>query len=77
MPFTLNPANPAMCRRCGWRVQLSELRKQVVAGQVTGLRVCRECFDQDNPQLKLSRLRVVDPQRVRDPKPPMEAERDV
>jgi hypothetical protein len=76
MPFTLNPANPAMCRRCGWRVQLSELRKQVVAGRVTGLRVCCECFDEDSPQLKLGRLRVSDPQRVRDPAPPMEIERD-
>jgi ribosomal protein L40E len=74
--FSWNAATPGVCKRCGARVKLSELRQQVVAGRVTSLRVCCRCFDKDNPQLLLGRIRASDPQRVRDPRPPMELELD-
>jgi hypothetical protein len=73
--FRQNAATPGICKRCGFRVRLSELRRQVVAGRVTSLRLCCECFDDDNPQLRLGWIRASDPQTVRKPSPPSEVER--
>jgi hypothetical protein len=72
--FTSNPKTPGICGRCGFRVLLSELQRQVVAGRVTGLRVCGSCLDEDNPQYRVGRLRISDPQAVRDPAPPHEVD---
>jgi hypothetical protein len=72
--YTNNPATPAQCPRCGFRALLSSLQHQVVAGRPTALRVCGACLDEDNPQLLLGRLRVSDPQVVRDPSPPDEVD---
>lgn len=58
----------AMCDRCGQQFKLKELKKQVVKQRVTGLLVCRECLDEDHPQLMLGTFPVYDPQAVRDPR---------
>ena len=57
------------CDRCGFRYDLHDLVDQVRAGQETGLMVCRECDDEDNPQLLLGRVRFDDPQALRNPRP--------
>lgn len=40
-----------VCDRCGkWR-ELSDLKKQITAGALTGLKVCYDtCYDEDHPQ---------------------------
>jgi hypothetical protein len=72
--YTQNPDTPAQCPRCGLRVLLSDLRRQVVAGRPTALRVCGDCLDEDSPQLRLGRLRFSDPQTVRNPSPERETD---
>jgi hypothetical protein len=72
--YTQNPKTPAQCPRCGLRMLLGDLKRQVVAGRPTALRVCGDCLDEDQPQLLLGRLRTSDPQTVRNPSPPDEAE---
>ena len=42
---------------------------QVVNSVRTGLRVCRDCMDQDHPQLRLNRLRIDDPQALQNARP--------
>ncbi len=58
-----------ICDRCGWEYPLNDLIDQVRAGLETGLLVCSECDDADNPQLLLGRLRFDDPEALRNPRP--------
>lgn len=48
------------------------MKFQVVNSVRTGLRVCRDCLDQDHPQLKLNRIRIDDPQALRYARPESE-----
>ena len=57
------------CDRCGFRFHLNSLKFQVVKQEVTALKVCDECMDEDNPQLMLGMYPVSDPQAVRDARP--------
>ena len=56
------------CDRCGFTYKLNELRYQIEDSKRNGLRVCKECFDEDQPQLKLGELNIVDPQSLYDPR---------
>lgn len=67
--FSRGTNAPGQCARCGFVYRLRELQYQVEAGKVTTLRVCPDCLDADHPQLMLGRLRVSDPQTIRDPAP--------
>jgi hypothetical protein len=57
------------CDRTGFRYPLSDLVWEVRDGQKTGMRVGRDVVDPDHPQNFLGRVRVVDPQSLRDPRP--------
>jgi hypothetical protein len=57
------------CDRCSFRYPLNDLVDQVNAGLETGLMVCPECNDEDNPQLLLGRIRFEDPEALRNPRP--------
>lgn len=59
----------AHCDRCGFRTKLKELRPITVKTKRVNLRVCRECWEADHPQLQLGLYPVNDPQAVRDPRP--------
>lgn len=59
----------AQCDRCDGRFRLHQLRNEVVHGRPTGVMVCPECLDEDQPQLFLGQYPVVDPQAVRNPRP--------
>ena len=59
----------AQCDRCDGRYKLHELRIQVVKTKPYQLKVCRQCWDPDHPQLQLGMYPVDDPQGVRDPRP--------
>ena len=58
----------AFCDRCGFRTKLKELRPLVIKGKVVGIKVCRECWEPDHPQLHLGEYPVNDPQALRDPR---------
>ncbi len=67
--FALGKHALGICDRCGWEYPLNELTDQVNAGAETGLMVCPECDDVDNPQLLLGRVRFDDPEALRNPRP--------
>ena len=57
------------CDRCGQRFKLKELRTQTLKTKPYKVKVCRECFDPDHPQLQLGMYPVYDSQAVREPRP--------
>jgi len=59
----------AECDRCGQRFKLKELKIQTLKTKPYKVKVCRECWDPDHPQLQLGMYPVNDPQAVRDPRP--------
>jgi len=59
----------AECDRCAQRYKLKELRTQTVKTKPFKIKVCRSCWDPDQPQLQLGMYPVNDPQAVREPRP--------
>jgi len=59
----------AQCDRCDQRYKLKELRTQTVKTKPFKIKVCKTCWDPDQPQLQLGMYPVNDPQAVRDPRP--------
>lgn len=68
-PYASGKRTIGLCDRCGRQGMLNDLRKQVVKGEVTNLKVCGACLDKDHPQLFLGTVPIVDPQAVREPRP--------
>ena len=56
------------CDRCGFTYKLSQLRYEIEDSVRNGLKVCGECFDEDQPQLKLGEIDASDPQTLYDPR---------
>jgi len=48
---------------------LKELKKEVIKTKLFQIKVCKECWDPDQPQLQLGMYPVNDPQAVREPRP--------
>lgn len=67
------------CDVCGFRYKLSLLKNTIVNEKRTGIKACPECYDKDHPQLRIGRIRVEDPQALRDPRPDtaLEASREL
>ena len=59
----------AECDRCAQRYMLKELRTQILKTKPYKVKVCRTCWDPDQPQLSLGLYPVNDPQAVREPRP--------
>jgi hypothetical protein len=59
----------AECDRCSFRFKLAVLRNEVVKTKPFKIKVCRACWNPDQPQLQLGMYPVNDPQAVRDPRP--------
>ena len=59
----------AECDRCGQRYKLKELRKLTIKTKQVSIKVCPECWEEDQPQLQIGMYPVNDPQAVRDPRP--------
>jgi hypothetical protein len=57
------------CDRCGQRYKLKELRKLTIKTKQVAIKVCPECWEEDQPQLQIGMYPVNDPQAVRDPRP--------
>lgn len=59
----------AECDRCAQRYKLKELRIQILKTKPYQVKVCKTCWDPDQPQLSLGLYPVNDPQAVREPRP--------
>lgn len=59
----------AECDRCDQRFMLKDLRIQTLKTKPYKIKVCKECWDPDHPQLQLGMYPVNDPQAVREPRP--------
>ena len=59
----------AQCDRCDQRYKLKELRTQTVKTKPFKIKVCKNCWDPDHPQLQLGMYPVNDPQAIREPRP--------
>ena len=59
----------AICDRCGQQFKLKELKEEIVRTREVNVRVCKECWDPDHPQLKLGMYPVYDPQALRVSRP--------
>lgn len=59
----------AECDRCAGRYKLKELRIQILKTKPYQVKVCKTCWDPDQPQLSLGLYPVNDPQAVREPRP--------
>ena len=59
----------AECDRCDGRYMLKDLRSQTVKTRPFKIKVCKSCWDPDQPQLQLGMYPVNDPQAVREPRP--------
>ncbi len=59
----------AECDICGFRYKLKELKNLIVKGRDTNIKACPECWNPDQPQLRLGEFPVDDPQAIRDPRP--------
>ena len=59
----------AQCDRCNFRFMLKDLRTQVLKTKPYKIKVCKSCWDPDQPQLQLGLYPVNDPQAVREPRP--------
>jgi len=58
-----------ICDVCGFQYGLRELKKLVIKGKITNIKACPECWNPDQPQLRLGEFPVDDPQALRDPRP--------
>lgn len=67
-PFASGKKAISICDRCGQQFLLKNLQYQVVKQKRTGLLVCKECLDQDHPQLMLGTFPIQDPQALRNPR---------
>lgn len=67
--FTSGRLAIAECDRCGFRFKLKELRTLIIKTKNINIKVCRECWEPDQPQLSLGLYPINDPQAVRDPRP--------
>jgi hypothetical protein len=68
-PFSSGKIAFGFCDRCGQRAPLNSMKEQYENLLPTGAIVCNECLDVDHPQLQLGRIKVDDPQGLRNPRP--------
>jgi hypothetical protein len=59
----------AECDRCGFRYLLKELKTLTIKTKNVKIKVCKTCWEPDQPQLSLGLYPVNDPQAVREPRP--------
>jgi hypothetical protein len=55
------------------------MKKLTINEKVTNLKVCPDCWEPDHPQYQVGRLRINDPQGLREarPDPALEASREL
>ena len=68
-PFASGKWAIAECDRCGMQFKLKQLKMEVIKTKLYQLKVCEDCWDQDQPQLQLGMYPVNDPQALYQPRP--------
>jgi hypothetical protein len=58
----------AECDRCAQRYMLKQLKKLTIKTKQVSIKVCPECWEEDQPQLQIGMWPVNDPQAVREPR---------
>ena len=58
-----------LCDICGFSYKLNSLRAVIYDLRPTGQLACQTCWDLDNPQLQIGRVRADDPQSLLNPRP--------
>ena len=66
--FANGPRAIAICDRCGFQFRLTELRELIIKTKKVNIKVCEECWEEDQPQLQLGMFPVEDPQALRNPR---------
>ena len=56
------------CDICGFRFKLKDLKKLTIKTKEVSIKVCKECWEMDHPQLQLGMYPVNDPQAIREPR---------
>lgn len=57
------------CDRCGQVFLLKKLKKLTIKLKETSIKVCTDCWEEDQPQWQTGMFPVFDPQALRDPRP--------
>ena len=57
-----------ICDRCGFTYKLKELKHEIQNKTNTGLKVCNECFDPDQPQYDINTISTLDEQSLYEPR---------
>lgn len=57
------------CDRCGFRAQLSAMKKLTINEKITNIKVCPSCYEPDHPQYKSGRVVAQNREALRDPRP--------
>ena len=65
----------AICDRCGMAHDYADMVEQVENERRTGFYVCCSCLDEDHPQYRVGKIRIVDPQALQRPRPPDNTDR--
>mgnify|MGYP003339685265 CR=1 FL=1 len=55
--FSSGKNSISQCDRCNFRFKLHELKTEVIKTKPYRIKVCRQCWDPDHPQLQLSQPR--------------------
>ena len=69
MSYAIGKKALGICDRCGFTYKLNELFYQIENSIRNGQRVCTECLDEDQPQLKLGELNTSDAQSLYNSRP--------
>ena len=69
MSFASGKNSYGICDRTGLRYKYKDLVFEYTNGTKNGLKVGRDVVDKDHPQNKLGKVRVHDPQSLRDARP--------
>jgi hypothetical protein len=56
------------CDVCGFTYKLKVLKELIVKNKKTDILACPECWNPDQPQLRLGEFPVYDPQALRNPR---------
>jgi hypothetical protein len=67
--YALGKRALSTCDRCGRQYLRKTLKEIVVKLRPTNLLVCKECWEEDHPQLQTGMYPVQDAQSIRNPRP--------
>lgn len=69
--FASEKRAPGICDRCGRRAPLRTMRSETIQGKRVNNRVCRGCWDPENQQDILDRVRPVERTGLKNPRTDM------